>query len=242
MSHVYLFSHVGLCVFPHLLNYITSLYWKLSENYKHGCRNDQPICKNEGRNESNELSSNNVRFFQNNLGLVFHTTYSCIFHSCYLLLLFPLLHFHPCDLLLLFPLPHFQSPRITDGSQYRITMTYLCRCRYCVAAIQVSGTEYVEHGSPIQLMCNATGRPDPPHNVDWYKDGQVVHSDVQRGIIVTKKIETKLLVSVLSIRSARLSNAGRYDCQSSDDESAAVNVHVLKGTLPWSRDVTSSNR
>jgi len=96
MSHVYLFSHVGLCVFPYLLNYITSLYWKLSENYKHGCRNDQPICKNKGRNESNELSSNNLRFFQNNLGLVFHTTYSCIFH--------------PCDLLLLFPLPHFQSP------------------------------------------------------------------------------------------------------------------------------------
>ena len=95
MSHVYLFSHVGLCVFPYLLNYITSLYWKLSENYKHGCRNDQPICKNKGRNESNELSSNNLRFFQNNLGLVFHTTYLCIFHSCYLLLHFPLLHFPP---------------------------------------------------------------------------------------------------------------------------------------------------
>ena len=55
--------------------------------------NDQPI----GRNESNALSSNNLRSFRNNLGLVFHTTYSCIFHSCYLLLLFPL--------------PHFQSPR-----------------------------------------------------------------------------------------------------------------------------------
>ena len=82
-------------VFLHLLNYITSLYWKLSENYKHGCRNDQPICKNKGRNESNELNSNNLRFFQNNLGLVFHTTYSCIFHSCYLLLHFPLLHFPP---------------------------------------------------------------------------------------------------------------------------------------------------
>jgi len=37
MSHVYLFSHV--CVFLYLLNYITSLYWKLSENYKQGCRN-----------------------------------------------------------------------------------------------------------------------------------------------------------------------------------------------------------
>ena len=60
MSHVYLFSHVGLYVFPYLLNYITSFYWKLSENYKHGRRNDQPICKNKGRNESNELSSNNL--------------------------------------------------------------------------------------------------------------------------------------------------------------------------------------
>ena len=95
MSHVYLFSHVGLYVFLYLLNYITSLYWKLSENYKHGCRNDQPICKNKGRNESKELSSNNLRFFQNNLGLVYYTTYSCIFHSCYLLLHFPLLHFPP---------------------------------------------------------------------------------------------------------------------------------------------------
>ena len=125
MSYVYLFSHVGLCVFPYLLNYITSLYWKLSENYKHGCRNDQPICKNEGRNESNELSSNNLRFFQNNLGLVFHTTYSFIFQACYLLLHFPLLHFPPVrstpaistptfsalEIMTVshFPLPHFQE-------------------------------------------------------------------------------------------------------------------------------------
>ena len=103
-----------------------NLYWKLSKNYKHGCRNDQPICKNKGRNESNELSSNNLRFFQNNLGLVSHTTYSCIFPSCYLLLHFPLLHFPPVRstpaisipafsaLAILtvshFPLPHFQSP------------------------------------------------------------------------------------------------------------------------------------
>jgi len=30
--------------------------------------------------------------------------------------------------------------------------------RYCVAAIQVSGTEYVEHGSPIQLMWSIVTR------------------------------------------------------------------------------------
>jgi len=79
-------------------------------------------------NESNELSSNNLRFFRNDLGLVFHTTYSCISHSCYLLLLFPLLHFPPVRstpaistpafsaLAILtvshFLLPHFQSPHL----------------------------------------------------------------------------------------------------------------------------------
>ena len=93
----------------------------------------------------------------------------------------------------------------------------------------MSGNEYVEYSSPVQLMCNATGRPDPPHNVDWYKDGRIVHSDVKRGVIVTKKIETKLLVSVLSIRSARLSDAGQYVCLSSDHESASIKVHVLSG-------------
>jgi len=58
---------------------------------------------------------------------VFHTIYSGIFHPCYLLLLFPLLHSPPLlstpafstpafsTLAILtvshFPLPHFQSPR-----------------------------------------------------------------------------------------------------------------------------------
>ena len=33
----------------------------------------------------------------------------------------------------------------------------------------MTGSEYVDRGTAIQLVCNATGRPDPPHNVDWYK-------------------------------------------------------------------------
>jgi len=101
----------------------------------------------------------------------------------------------------------------------------------------VSGDEYVVYDSPIQLMCNATGRPDPPHDVEWYKDGQIVDSDVQRGRVVTKKIETKLLVSVLSIRSAQQSDQGLYTCVSSDNESASVNVHVLSGRS--ARHITS---
>jgi len=36
----------------------------------------------KSRNESNELRSSNLIFFRNNLDLVFHTTYSCIFRPC----------------------------------------------------------------------------------------------------------------------------------------------------------------
>lgn len=35
----------------------------------------------------------------------------------------------------------------------------------------MTGTEYVERGAAIQLVCNASGRPEPPYNVDWYKVG-----------------------------------------------------------------------
>jgi len=125
MSHVYYF-----CTYMFFF-----IYWITLQAYVGNYQtitntdvvtNDQPMCKNKGRNESNELSSSNLRFFRNNLGLVFHTPYYCIFHACYLLLLFPLLHFPPVRstpvistpafsaLAILtvshFSLPHFQSP------------------------------------------------------------------------------------------------------------------------------------
>jgi len=101
--------------------------------------------------------------------------------------------------------------------------------RVGVAAIQVSGTEYVEANSPIQLTCNATGRPEPPHNVDWYKDGSKIRSDAHGGVIITKKIETRVLVSMLVIKRSRLSDSGTYVCRSSNGELETIVVHVLSG-------------
>ena len=60
------------------------------------------------------------------------------------------------------------------------------------SAVQVTGTEYVEKGNSVQLICNATGKPDPPHNVEWVKNGTLLESDADAGIIITKKIETKV--------------------------------------------------
>jgi len=99
-----------------------------------------------------------------------------------------------------------------------------------IAAIQVSGTEYVEANSPIQLMCNATGRPEPPHTVDWFTNGSKVRSDTHDGVIITKKIETRVLVSMLVIKHSRLSDAGTYVCRSSNGEAGTIVVHVLSGT------------
>lgn len=97
--------------------------------------------------------------------------------------------------------------------------------------IRVSGTEHVERGSPIQLVCNATGWLDAPHNVDWYKDGNKVHSDVEKGVIITKKIDANMLVSVLVIRFSKMSDAGVYLCRSSNRHIAKLTIHILNGNL-----------
>ena len=169
MSHVYLFSHVGLYVLSYLLNYITSLYWKLSENYKHGCRNDQPICKNKGRNESNE--TNNLRFFQNNLGLVFHTTYCCIFHSCYLLLLFPLLHFPP-----LLSTPAFSTPA------YSTRAVYSCFFHSCIFHSRIfSAPMLVSTPDEHLLKTMCAGR----HDFWWRRVDCVPPREVNISVLVT---------------------------------------------------------
>lgn len=48
--------------------------------------------------------------------------------------------------------------------------------------IQLSGTEYVERFGTIQLICNATGKHEPPHDVEWFKDGARVNSDAERQV------------------------------------------------------------
>jgi len=109
--------------------------------------------------------------------------------------------------------------------------SYVSCVSVILAAIQVMGSEYVEANSPVELMCNATGRPEPPHNVDWYKDGSKVRSDAHGGVIITKKIETRVLVSVLVIKNSQLSDSGTYVCRSSNGETGSIVVHVLSGRL-----------
>ena len=93
----------------------------------------------------------------------------------------------------------------------------------------MSGEDFVERGSTLKLVCNATGKPDPPHDVEWFKDGYLIETDVHSGKIITKKIETKVLVSMLVIQRAALSDQGNYECRSTENDSAQITVKILDG-------------
>ena len=54
-------------------------------------------------------------------------------------------------------------------------------------------------------------------------------SDASSGIIITKKIETTQLISMLVMRSSRMSDAGIYVCRSSNRDAAMINVVVING-------------
>ena len=87
----------------------------------------------------------------------------------------------------------------------------------------------MELGSPIRLLCNVSGKPEPPYNVEWLRNGLKVQSDAFNGVFVTKKIELKTLISVLDIKISRSYDAGDYTCQSSNGDSSTITVHVING-------------
>lgn len=99
----------------------------------------------------------------------------------------------------------------------------------CRPAIRVTGSEYVQRGSPIQLVCNASGHPDPPIDVDWFKDGRMILSDAQSNLIITRKTDVSVLVSVLAVRHSKMTDAGEYSCRSSDNDVASIVVRVFNG-------------
>ena len=61
------------------------------------------------------------------------------------------------------------------------------------------------------------------------EEGEKIRSDAAGGIIITKKVETSTLVSMLVIRSSQMSDAGIYVCRSSNRDAAMLNVVVING-------------
>ncbi|KAK3596480.1 hypothetical protein CHS0354_032685 [Potamilus streckersoni] len=95
--------------------------------------------------------------------------------------------------------------------------------------VQMSGPEFVEKGGKVLLTCNATGINYPPEEMDWFRNGQKLLSDVESGIDIYKSvsISSKSITSTLEIERATMEDDGTYICRSSDLHIASKKLNVL---------------
>ncbi|XP_045215919.2 protogenin A-like isoform X3 [Mercenaria mercenaria] len=98
-------------------------------------------------------------------------------------------------------------------------------------AISIDGPQFVDKGKKLVLTCNATGQMFPPEDIDWFKDGQKIKQNQNRGISIAKFriAKTKMLHSQMEIDKADMDDKGVYICRSSDLAITSTNVIVLNG-------------
>ncbi|XP_052796799.1 tyrosine-protein kinase-like otk isoform X2 [Mya arenaria] len=96
-------------------------------------------------------------------------------------------------------------------------------------AINITGQQHVDKGQSIVLSCNATDTAAPPDHVDWFKDGNALHSNEANGVIITKKfsVTSRTISSILEIKNAKMSDKGTYTCRTSDKQVHSLNVNIL---------------
>ncbi|XP_064620093.1 lachesin-like isoform X2 [Lineus longissimus] len=93
--------------------------------------------------------------------------------------------------------------------------------------VSVQGTEYTDVGKKIYIVCNSTGKDEPPTQVAWFKDGDKIDSNADTGVLITKSIKDNTLLSVLVIKRSKMNDAGNYVCRLSRDNAKGITVHVL---------------
>ncbi|KAK3578277.1 hypothetical protein CHS0354_010478 [Potamilus streckersoni] len=101
-----------------------------------------------------------------------------------------------------------------------------------ISEVRVTGGEYVTLHEKIHLTCNATGADRAPDDVDWFFEGNRIHSSSPRWrdrveILKRKPIPGKAYISELIIRRSTMADQGSYVCRSSDLSVNSIKVHVL---------------
>ncbi|XP_041377123.1 zwei Ig domain protein zig-8-like [Gigantopelta aegis] len=95
--------------------------------------------------------------------------------------------------------------------------------------IAMKGKEFVEMGEQIRLSCKASGGPQIPEEMDWFKDGDKIDMKKYKNVLITKyrSLAERALVSELLIDRSRIHDSGTYICRSSSDEIDSIKVTVL---------------
>lgn len=96
----------------------------------------------------------------------------------------------------------------------------------------ITGTQFVNMGSPIRLICNASGTLRAPEAVDWFYEGNSIHplNPRWRGrveILKHSSFEGKYYISELIVHKSTMEDKGHFVCRSSDLTVGSIKVHVL---------------
>ncbi|XP_060574037.1 leucine-rich repeats and immunoglobulin-like domains protein 1 isoform X2 [Ruditapes philippinarum] len=100
-----------------------------------------------------------------------------------------------------------------------------------IPSINMSGTQIVEKGNPIKLLCNATSGNDKLQSIDWFKDGNKLQTSYTNEIFISQKVSISehSITSTLDIDKARMTDMGRYVCRASRNLATRMKVDVLNG-------------
>ncbi|XP_076465176.1 limbic system-associated membrane protein-like isoform X4 [Babylonia areolata] len=100
--------------------------------------------------------------------------------------------------------------------------------------ISIKGRRYVDLGQEIHLVCNASGGPRLPEDIDWFKDGVKINSFRYPRVLIEEyqSIRDRAFISELMIDHAEESDAGVYVCRSSKNAVDSMKITVLKETEP----------
>lgn len=116
-----------------------------------------------------------------------------------------------------------------DKSIRRLVVLTVLDLKGNVPEIQITGPQYIERDESFVLQCNATGEDHAPDEMDWFKDGHKINSDINKRIKITKQysISTRSFSSSMQINRANLADSGTYVCRSSNMQITSIKVHVL---------------
>ncbi|KAJ8938306.1 hypothetical protein NQ314_011537 [Rhamnusium bicolor] len=88
---------------------------------------------------------------------------------------------------------------------------------------------FINMGSTINLTCIVQYAPEPPPNIVWSQNSEVINFDSPRGGISLVTEKGFITTSRLLIQKAGQGDSGLYTCTPSNANSASVRVHILNG-------------
>ncbi|XP_042145082.1 neurotrimin [Ixodes scapularis] len=130
--------------------------------------------------------------------------------------------------------------QLSDGGLYECQVSsdpkisYFVNLTVLVAKAVVEGGPdlFIRTGSSINLTCEISQSPEPPHFVFWYHNDRMINYVSAKGEISLHKGGPEKTVSRLYIRKAVSLDSGNYTCDPANAEPVSISVHVVNGEKP----------